>query len=400
MTSGIVAPRPRSSRTTASDASFSVRAGRPGAGLLLAYPSAMTHHSGKEGSRMMNTPTRRTAMTLLGSTLLAGATTKSVAQSTDYYAGKQINMIVGSSVGGGYDTYARLLARHWPKYIPGNPLMVVQNLPAAGSLVAMNTLANTAPKDGTTIAAVQNHIGVEPLMGVTGPVENARYDGRTMNWIGSTSKEIPVVVAWSNSPIKTFRDTFTTEMLVGASGRATADSVYSRIMNEILGTKFRVIEGYKGNPELILAAESGEIMGRTGWFVSGMLATQGKQIADGKIRVLVQLSPEKHPALPDVPLITEFITDPEKRAQLEFSLSWLQMGRPFVAPAGVPEDRVRILRDSFMKTVQSPDFIAEAASMTLDVSPMSGEEVQALVRKTYETPPAVIQRVRAIMTAK
>lgn len=340
--------------------------------------------------------TSRTRIWLMAALLLIPG----VARAEDFYAGKQISLLVGSAVGGGYDTYARLVARHWPKFIPGHPTMVVQNLPAAGSLVAMNTLANSAPRDGTTIGAVQNHIGVEPMMGVTGPVENARYDGRTMNWLGSASKEIPVVVAWSNSPIKTFQDTFSREMVVGTSGTATADSVYSRIMNQIMGTKFKIIEGYKGNPDLTLAGESGEIMGRTGWFVSGMLATQGKQIADGKILVLVQLASEKHPALPNVPVITEFVTDPVKRAQLAFSLSWLAMGRPFVAPPGVPADRVKILRDSFMQVMASPDFQAEAKTMSLDVTPLSGDEVQALVKQIYETPPDVVAPIRAIMTAK
>jgi tripartite-type tricarboxylate transporter receptor subunit TctC len=330
-------------------------------------------------------------------TVLAAAAT---AAAQDFYAGKQINMLVGSGVGGGYDAYARLVARHYPKFIPGAPSIVVQNLPAAGSLVAMNTLANTAPRDGTTIGAVQNHIGIEPIMGSTGPVENARYDGRRMNWLGSTSKEIPVVVAWANSPIRMFQDTFSREMLVGTSGAATADSVYARLMNQILGTKFKIIEGYKGNPELSMAAERGEIMGRTGWFVSGMLASHGKQIADGEIRVLVQLSSEKHPALPDTPLITDFIKDPASRAQIEFSLSWLAAGRPFVAPPDVPADRVKILRDGFMKVVSSADFIEEARKMSLDVSPMSGEEVQALVNRIYATPLDVIRPVKEIMASK
>jgi tripartite-type tricarboxylate transporter receptor subunit TctC len=317
-----------------------------------------------------------------------------------FYTGKQVSMLVGSAVGGGYDTYARLVARHLPRFVPGAPSIVVQNMPAAGSLVAMNTLANTSPRDGTTIGAVQNHIGIEPIMGSTGPVENARYDGRRMNWLGSTSKEIPVVVAWANSPIRTFNDTLNQEMLVGTSGAATADSVYARLMNQIIGTKFKIIEGYKGNPDLAMAAERGEIMGRTGWFVSGMLASNARQIADGQIRVLVQLASEKHPALPDVPLITDFIKDPAARAQIEFSLSWLAAGRPFVAPPDVPADRVKILRDGFMKAVSSAEFINEAHKMSLDVSPMSGEEVQALVERIYATPSDVIRPVKEIMAAK
>jgi tripartite-type tricarboxylate transporter receptor subunit TctC len=326
--------------------------------------------------------------------------TVTIAQTTDFYAGKQINMIVGSAVSGGYDTYARLVARHWTKHIPGNPSIIVQNMPAAGSVAAMNALANTAPRDGTTIGGVQNHVGIEPIMGVTGPIESMRFDGRTMNWIGSATKEIPVVAAWSNSPIKKFQDTIEREMLVGSSGTATADTVYPRILNATVGTKFRVVAGYKSNNELIIAAERGETMGRAGWFVSGMLATQGQQIADGKILVLVQLAWEKHPELPNVPLITEFVSDPTKRDQVAFSLSWLAMGRPFVAPPGVPAERVKLLRDSFMRTMADPAFIAEAKGLRLDVIPMSGEDVQALVGRLYETPRSIMDPVRAIMLAK
>jgi len=332
--------------------------------------------------------------------LLAISLTATPAEAEDFYAGKQINMIVGSAVSGGYDTYARLVARHWPKHIPGKPTIIVQNMPAAGSLAAMNALANTAPRDGTTIGAVQNHVGIEPIMGVTGPKESMRFDGRAMKWIGSATKEIPVVAAWSNSPIRKFEDTFKREMLVGSSGTATADTVYPRILNATLGTKFRVVAGYKSNNELAVAAERGETMGRAGWFVSGMLATQGQQITDGKIIVLVQLSWEKHPELPNVPLITEFVTDPAKRDQIAFSLSWLAMGRPFLAPPGVPEERVKLLRDSFMQTMADPAFIAEAKGMHLDVIPMLGEDVQTLVSRLYETPRSIVDPVRDIMIGK
>jgi tripartite-type tricarboxylate transporter receptor subunit TctC len=323
-----------------------------------------------------------------------------VARPDDFYSGKQINLVVGSDVGGGYDAYARLITRYWPQFIPGHPSIVVQNLPAAGSLVAMNSLANSLPRDGLTIGAVQNQIGVEPILGATGPVENARYDSRRMNWIGSPSKEVPVVVAWGNSPIKNFQDTLEREMLVGSSGVATADAVNSRLLNSLVGTKFKVIEGYKGNSDLALAAENGEIMGRTGWFVSGMMATHGKDVASGRIRVLVQLAAEKHPALPDVPLITQFIDDQVKRDEIMFSLSWFEAGRPFVAPPGVPADRIDILRDSFMKTIASPEFAAEAKAMSLDISPMSGEEVQSLMERLYATPKPLIERVRAIMVSQ
>ena len=331
---------------------------------------------------------------------IASGMLPTTASAEDFYAGKQINLIVGSAVGGGYDAYARLVARYWPQFIPGQPSIVVQNLPAAGSLVAMNNLANSAPRDGLTIGAVQNHIGIEPIMGVTGPKENARYDARKMNWLGSTSKEVPVVAIWSNSPVKTLREAMQTEVLVGSSGVATADAVDARLMNRLAGTRFKIIEGYKGNPELALAAENGEIAGRTGWFVSGMLATHGKEVASGRIRILSQLALEKHPAFPDVPLITEFITDTSARDEMSFALSWYEAGRPFVAPPGVPAERVKILRDSFMAMMRSQEFITEARRQTLDVSPMSGEDIQALMDRLYDTPKAIVDRVREIAVAQ
>ncbi len=322
------------------------------------------------------------------------------ARAEDFYAGKQITIIGGFGVGGGYDNYARLIARYMPKYIPGNPSIVVQNLPAAGGLVAMNTLANSAPKDGTVIGGAQNHIGVEPIMGVTGPVENAKYDARAMNWLGSATKEYPVVAVWHTAPVKTFKDVLEHETVVGSSGVATSDSVYARVMNELVGTKFKVIDGYKDNPSMILATETGEIMGRAGWFVSSLLSTQGQELAQGKLRVLVQVALEKHPALQDVPLITEFISDPVKRKQIEFSLKWLPMGRPYVAPAGVPPERVKILREAMMKTLADPELLADAKRMSLEISPIDGAAIHKLLDDVYSTPKPIIDAVHNIMVMK
>jgi len=344
---------------------------------------------------------RQSSFVIGGILALAGATLLPVsAGANDFYAGKQVTMLVGSGTGGGYDAYARLFARHLPKHVPGQPTIVVQNMPGAGSLVTMNHLANVAPRDGLTIGAVQTHIGVEPFMGVTGPKENARYDAREMNWLFSAAKEFPVVVAWHTSPFKTFNDVLKNEMLVSSSGVATSDSVYARVMNELIGTRFRVIGGYRGNPQMILATESGEVQGRAGWFLSSLMSSQGQQVRDGKYRILVQVATEKHPTLPDVPLVTEFIKDPVRLEQLRFSLSWLPMGRPYVAPPGVPADRLQILRQAFLAASKDPALLAEASKMHLEISAMTGEEVQALVAKLYETPKSVVERVRAIMIEK
>ncbi len=329
---------------------------------------------------------------------LAGLTTS--ASAADFYAGKQLTMLVGSGTGGGYDNYARLFQRHLAKHIPGAPNIIVQNVPAAGSLVAMNTLANSAPRDGLTIGAVQTHIGVEPLMGVTGPTANAKYDARQMNWLFSASKEVPVVVAWHTAPIKSFKDLTEREMLVGSSGVATSDGVYPRVMNALLDTKFKIIDGYKDNPQLLLATETGEIMGRAGWFVSSLMSTQASEVAQGKQKVIVQVALEKHPQFPDVPLIGDFVKDPVRLEQLRFALSWLPMGRPYVAPPGIPADRVKILRDAFANAAKDPELLAEAAKMNLEISPLTGEQVQDLIVKLYATPETVVEKVRDIMVAK
>ncbi len=324
----------------------------------------------------------------------------SSAHAQNFYADKQITLLVGSGVGGGYDLYARLVARHWPKHIPGTPSFVVQNLPAAGSLVAMNNIANSSPKDGTHIGAVQNHIGVEPIMGITGAPENARYDARKLNWIGSAAKEVAVVIAWHDSGFKTFKDLQERTMLVGSPGVATSSSVYANLLNELAGTKFKVITGYNTPAAIDLALERNEIQGRTGWYVSSMLSGKKQWLDEGKINVLLQLAVDKHEAFPNVPLVTDYVTDPLKRAQLQFAFSWQQMGRPFVAPAEVPQDRVKLLRDSFMKTMADPAARAEGAKLGLEISPMSGEEVQALIASIYATPASTVDPIRAIIVPK
>jgi tripartite-type tricarboxylate transporter receptor subunit TctC len=335
--------------------------------------------------------------TIAGAAALAGGCVTTASAQQPFYQGKQITLVVGSAPGGGYDLYARMLVRHWPEFIPGKPNFVVQNMDGAGSLVATNFLANTAPRDGTTIGGVQNHMGFEPLLGMTGSRENVRFKAQDLNWIGSAAKEVPVVVVWHETPIKTFDDTFKQEVLMGSSGIATSDSVYANVMNAMLGTKFKVITGYKSQNELSGAMERGEIAGRAGWFVSSLLSTRSDWIRDKKARVLVQVALEKHPAFPDVPLVLDWAKTAEAKPQLEFSLAWLLMGRPYVAPPKVPKDRVKLLRDSFMETMKSPGLLAEAKKLKLDISPMSGAEIDALLAKYYTTPPDVIEQVRKIV---
>lgn len=326
-----------------------------------------------------------------------GAAAFGAAAQEPFYQGKQITMVVGSAPSGGYDLYARLLARHWPQLIPGTPNIVVQNMDGAGSLVATNFIANTAPRDGTTVGGVQNHMGFEPLLGMTGPRENVRFKAQELNWLGSAAKEVPVVAVWHESPIMTLDDAFKQEVLMGSSGIATSDSVYANVMNAMLGTKFKVIAGYKSQGELGAAMERGEVAGRAGWFTSSLTSTRGDWLRDKKVRVLAQLALEKHPDFPDVPLVLDWAKSADVKPQLEFSLAWMLMGRPFVAPPAVPADRVKLLRDSFMQAMAAPGLLEEAKKLKLEISPMSGVEIDQLLAKYYKTPPDVVEKVRKIV---
>ncbi|MGE5540610.1 MAG: Bug family tripartite tricarboxylate transporter substrate binding protein [Gemmatimonas sp.] len=318
------------------------------------------------------------------------------ATADDFYKGKQIKLVVGSGSGGGYDANARLLARHWPDHIPGKPEVVVQNLPGAGSLKAMNYIAFGAPKDGLTVGAVQNSIGYEPMMGISGGKENAQFDVLKMNWLGSMAKEVGVTVMWHTAGIKTFQDLQQKEVTTGSSGAATSNTIYARLMNATAGTKFNVIHGYVGQTEVFLAMERGEVQGSAGPFYGTLKSGRGDWLKDGKIIPLVQIALEKHPELPDVPLVLDFAKTPEDRQEMELAVASLLMGRPYVAADSVPADRVKILQESFMETVRDPALLAEAKKLNLEIDAIDGKRVHDLLTKMYNTPQPIIDKVTAI----
>jgi tripartite-type tricarboxylate transporter receptor subunit TctC len=321
------------------------------------------------------------------------------ATAEDFYQGKQIRVIVGSDAGGGYDAYTRLIARHWPEFIPGNPTMVVQNMAGAGSLKAMNYVANSAPKDGTAIGGVQNHIGYEPMLGISGggATDAVQFDPLKVNWIGSAAKEVSVVVIWHTSSIKSLQDAQKSDVVSGSAGVATSNTIYARLMNATAGTRFTVVHGYKSQTEVAIAMERGEVEASPGWFYSSFASSRGQWLPDGKARIIAQVALEKHPALPDVPIILEYAKTPEDRQQMELALGSLSMGRPYVAPAEVPADRVTLLRESFLKALASPMLVEEATKAKLEISTMSGEAITKLLTEQYKTPKPIIDKVRAIL---
>jgi len=309
----------------------------------------------------------------------------------EFYKGRQLTLIVGSSPGGGYDAQARLLSRHMAKQLPGNPSFVVQNMPAAGSLAATNHLYTIAAKDGSIFGMVQRGMLTATLTNPTG----VRFDIAKFNWIGNMASETAVVVAWTDSPIKTTDDLFSKEMIVGGTGPTIDTETTPRLLNALIGTKFKIISGYSGTTEVTLAMERGEVHGLGDWSWSNVKSRRGDYLRDKKIRVLMQSALTKEPDLPDVPLALDYVKNPEDRQIMELIMAQKTVARPLVAPPDVPKDRIDMLRAAFMATGKDPDFMRDAEKSKLDISLTSGADVDAVIARIVKTPPALADRLSA-----
>jgi tripartite-type tricarboxylate transporter receptor subunit TctC len=335
---------------------------------------------------------RRSLGILCGLTLVLPLAAGAQAQSVEeFYRGKTINLVVGFTAGGGYDTTARILAPYLKKHLPGNPGVVVQNMDGAGSLKATNHLYNVAPKDGTTIGTFSRGMPTEPLMGNTA----AQFDAAKFTWIGSTSNEYSVVLASEKSPVKKFADLKTSEFTVGGEGSGSDSDVYAMLLKNLFGAKIKLVTGYPGTAELMLAVERGELDGRAAWSWSSLKLQKPDWIRDRKISILAQLNLDKNPELPDVPLITDFATGDKQRQILRLILARQTYGRPFAGPPGVPEDRKQALRKAFDDAMKDPEFLAEARQRKMDVNPVSGAEIEKLIGELYRTPAEIVAEARA-----
>ena len=327
--------------------------------------------------------------------LLAGAllafVSSAQAQEEPFYKDKTLRIIVGSAPGGGYDAYARLVGDHMRRHIPGNPQIVVQNMPGAGSLIATNHIANVAPKDGTVIGAINAAMTTQPLI----KPDTAKFDPRKMNWIGSTLREYHIGLLRANSPVKTIEDAQKIEIPVAGTGGST--STYPTIANAILNTKFKTVQGYQGTAQGMLAMERGEVDGVMGITWASIKATQAAALRDGKIRLMAQFGVRKHPELPNVPLVLDAAKTEQDKAALRLVFSSQDVGRPWVAPEGVPEKTVAILRKAFDDTMNDAEFKADAAKRKLDLDPTSGKELQEVVENIFKTPAAVVERVKPFL---
>jgi tripartite-type tricarboxylate transporter receptor subunit TctC len=323
----------------------------------------------------------------------AARSTPAQAQKDDvaaFYAGKRVTLQVGSAAGTGYDIIARVIARFMPRHIPGQPTMIVQNVPGAGSIRLATSLINAGPHDGLAFGLAINGLPTAPLL----QPDAAKFDPATFNWLGSTNREIQVTTVWHTAPVQTLEQLKTTELVVGATTPGTATMDFPAIANSILGLKFRIVSGYKGTAEINVAMERGEVQGNAG---IGWVSVKTQSLAwlnEGNIRIPVQFGFERHPDLPQVPTMISLATTESQRQALSLVFARQEYGRPFFAPPGVPVVRVMALRRAFDATMKDPEFLAEADRLKLEIEPMTGEVLQDMVVKISATPPAVAQQVR------
>jgi tripartite-type tricarboxylate transporter receptor subunit TctC len=335
------------------------------------------------------------ALRQVGLVVLAAAfATAAHAQSVEsFYRGRTVTIVVGYSVGGGYDIYGRVLGRHVGKHIPGNPAVVVQNMPGAGSLRAANYLYNAAPKDGTMLGVFARGMAMEPLIGAS----TTSFDSRKFAWIGSGTNDVSVCATWQSAKVKTWSEGLATPFTVAGEGSGSDPDIFSVMLRNVFGAKMRLVSGYPGGADMTLAIERGEVDGRCGWSWASVKLQRPDWVTGHKLNVLVQLAMQPSPDLPGVPLITEFVTTERQRQIIEMVLSRQAMGRPLVAPPGTPDDRKEALRRAFDATMADPEFVAEATTRGLEVNPVKGADLDKLLVALYATPPAVIAEVKAII---
>ena len=304
----------------------------------------------------------------------------------EFYRGKTVELVIAYSVGGGYDQYARIIARHIGKHIPGNPRVVPQNMPGAGGMRAANWLQGAAPKSGLVFAATSRAMAFEPLLGN----KSAQYDPTRIEYIGSANDEVSVCMSWHDSGVATFADAQKRELVVGAGGTSDDTYQFPALLNNMFGAKFKMVTGYAGGTEINIAMERGEVRGRCGFPWSTVKASHQHWMRDKSFNLLMQFSLAKHPDLPNVPLVMDLGKTDEQKQILKLIFGRQVMGRPFVAPPGVPKDRADALRKAFMDTMKDKDVLAEIDKAGFEITAVSGDALHKMVLDIYSsTPPAV-----------
>jgi len=339
----------------------------------------------------MSGTTRRNFIALAAAAGLAPA---ALAQgSGDFFKGRTITIVVGIEQGTGFDLYGRALARHIGRHIPGNPTVIVQNMPGASGLVAYNWLANVAPKDGTAMVIASFSVPFEPLFGN----ESARFRGPQLGWVGNMDSGVSACLVRADSGVSTWSDIMEREITMGAAGRAGAISRAPRALRELGGAKIKLVEGYKGTASIKLAIERNELQGICGISMSTVRSQWRDVLESGLVKIVLQLGPRPDPALAGVPHVFDFAKGADQRQIYNLIFGPQGLGRSFAAPPGVPADRLNILRAAFQATMKDAQFLEDTRKAKLDISPQTGEEVQAFVEQMYASPPEAIARARKVL---
>src|SRR3954451_12604383 len=305
----------------------------------------------------------------------------------DFYRGKTVNLILSAGAGGGYASYGHAFAPYFAKHIPGQPNIVVQNMPGAGGIRAMNYFQTIAPKDGTTIGFVHSSVPLAPLYGMKG----AKFDPRTMNWLCSLNASPAICVVWHTSRVQTWQDVFDKEFSVGGTGAGSSMESIPSVLNKFFGTKIKIVSGYKGGNEIYLAMEQGEVDGRCAGLVSSINSTRPDWFPQKKVAVPIVVGFERMPLFPEAPAIAEFAKDEVSLQVLRLLLAPQDMDRPFLVPPGVPAERVAALRAAFLAAFNDPGFRAAAARMGLEVAEVSGEKAAKILNDVYALPADVVR---------
>ena len=313
----------------------------------------------------------------------------------DFYKTKPISLIVSASAGGGYDTLARTVARFLGRHVPGNPAVIVKNMAGAGGITATNFLYNIAEKDASQIGLLQNNAPFEPLLGA----KEARYDPSKFEWLGTPSVETGILVVWNAAPVSSLADITRGETTVGAAGINSTPAFYARLINDVFGSKLKIIVGYPGQTEAFMAMERGEIDGYPSVFLSTLQATKADWLPEKKIKPLLYYGPEKRPELAGVPYASELVTNEDDRNLLDAAFAPLALGRPLLMPPRVPAERLAAMRKALADTFADPEFLAESKRLGLGAdTPRNGEQIGEAIRRAYATPVRVLDRLRKLNT--
>jgi tripartite-type tricarboxylate transporter receptor subunit TctC len=330
---------------------------------------------------------------VLAVAILIGSPSAHAQSVADFYKAHPITMLVGSGAGGGYDIYARAFARYWTNHIPGHPAIVPKNMPAAAGLAAASALYNSSERDGSVVGAFTNGAAMDPLFGDAG----AHYDALQFKWLGSIGKLENVCATWHTSPVKTIAAARERQVIVAAAGATSNTAIVPKMLNELIGTKFKVISGYDPGSGLTIAVESGEAEGICGLSWSTMKASRPRWVNDHLLNVIVQMGLSKLRDLPDVPSALDLVGDAQNKQVMELILMRQEAGRPFAAPPGTPDDRVDALRQAFAETLKDPRFIAEAEKTELEIDPLTGQEIEKLLARAYAAPKTIVQRAAGLV---